>query len=767
MLVLQASAYAQTKLSPWRNNLTSGEYQISEKIILETDREIYMAGEKINISCFTFEPLLQDILKLSKIVYIEFFTSRNLLIEQIKIEMNQGNGSGYIEIPKRLLSGKYYLRAYTNYMKNYGLSGFSYSSVTVLNPFFEVSQDDRSSSLTSVLQKCTLYPEGGYVIYEHSNTIVCKFTSNSGHPVACIARVLDEHDRVISTFSTNAYGLGSFQFTPVPGSSYRVEAAAGAKIIMQEIEIPDQAVMLNIRKDEDVLHFSFPKHGIVEFPLRLKLVFPNASVLISGINENDSLISIATKSLPKGIVHFQLQNSRNEMLSFRNVYIPPEENTNCQLLTGKKRYGFRETLTLDVENKMEIANNTMMSISVFLIEVGCIEDYIKFDREEYLLSVLFPYLAGSHFPASKVINDSLFLEQILMAKSLDEMVIERNFGSEYNKLIFFPEIKKDMIFGSVSDDEDMAVGNSILIQSWIDSVSFMQTTRTNEEGKFFFASDREGENEMIIAHSKYAKGNIQLQDEFFPEFFPLTEEKITLNSAYKNVLEQQMLNLQISDSYSERKHNNGTKTETPFYVAPDKIFFIDDYIALSTLEEFLFEVVPDILPFKSKGKTVIRLPSPKTDVGFGDDPLYLVDGIPVFDADLIADLQCADLLSVGIVYEKYFYQNETFDGIIDIHSRTGNASILELPETIHSVHFTGIQQMNNEDLCLIPEADSRLPYFRTQLYWNPSVRPDENGKVRINFITPDNAGDYLIRCGLKTADGSVMYYYTSFSVDGS
>jgi hypothetical protein len=155
---------------------------------------------------------------------------------------------------------------------------------------------------------------------------------------------------------------------------------------------------------------------------------------------------------------------------------------------------------------------------------------------------------------------------------------------------------------------------------------------------------------------------------------------------------------------------------------------------------------------------------PQTDISFGDDPLFLVDGIPVFDADYIGNLKCSEISWVGVVYEKYFYQTESFDGILDIHTHKGDASILHIPESVISLYFTGIQPKQSKNELSIQEAYSPEPYFKTQLYWNPSLLLKPTGKTTLTFITPDNSGDYLVRCCLKSADGSVEYYYTSFSV---
>ena len=155
---------------------------------------------------------------------------------------------------------------------------------------------------------------------------------------------------------------------------------------------------------------------------------------------------------------------------------------------------------------------------------------------------------------------------------------------------------------------------------------------------------------------------------------------------------------------------------------------------------------------------------PWSESPIGDDPLFLVDGVPVFDADLIAKLKCSDLLSVGVIYDKYFFQYESFDGILDIHSKAGDASVLKIPKNICSVNFTGIQQVNRKSDLSIPDAKSREPYFKTQLYWNPSIGADATGTRKVEFWSSDNAGDYVINIQGILPDGSLCSFQKKLKV---
>jgi len=757
--------YSQIKFPLQEHASYTGKYQLKEKIILETDREFYMVGEEIYIACQSYEPVLQRILELSKIVYIEFYTSRNQIIEQVKIEMDKGIGSGFVKIPKRLSSGIYYVRAYTNYMKNLGCEGFSYSSVTVLNPFQELSPEGQNNSSVPTLQKCSVHPEGGQVVYGSPNTMVCEFSDNTGHPVPCNARVIDNNNQIVAGFSTNNYGLGSFVFSPRPNTGYRMEATSGEATIYMNIDIPEHAIALTkVRQDEQELQFRLLRYHYSEYPLQLKVMGSNSSVLIMIIAPKDSLITLKREILPKGIIQFRLQNSGGEILSFRNIYNSPNQYTELQLHTNKSEYGNRETVELAIESCQAGMLQEPLSVSVFMIENKNKADFFRAASQEFFKSSLYPFLSGSSFPANEVMRNAEFLENVLIAKKPGDSIPVIPDESTYQNLVYFPEIKQDLIFGTLLDDQKISMPSSVVWQTWIDTVSTLQTTRTNKEGKFIFLSERTGENRLILTHNKTTQGNIVLQEEFFPEFFSITEEKIHIDPENRNVLKQQMLNLQINDSYFENGKNGIKKTLLPFYLAPDKTFRISDFIPLSTLQEFLFEVVPGVLSYHYRNKTIIRMHFPQTDISFGDDPLFLVDGIPVFDADYIGNMKCSEISSVGVVYEKYFYQNESFDGILDIHTRKGDASILHIPESVNSLYFTGIQPKQTKDEFSIQDANSPEPFFKTQLYWNPSLFLKPTGKTTLTFITPDNSGDYLIRCCLKSMDGSLGYYYTSFSV---
>jgi hypothetical protein len=59
---------------------------------------------------------------------------------------------------------------------------------------------------------------------------------------------------------------------------------------------------------------------------------------------------------------------------------------------------------------------------------------------------------------------------------------------------------------------------------------------------------------------------------------------------------------------------------------------------------------------------------------------------------------------------------------------------------------------------------SRIPDFRNTLYWNPSIKPDHDGKASVEFWSSDNKADYLINIQGITQDGRLFSFHKIIKV---
>jgi hypothetical protein len=101
-----------------------------EAFRLFTDRNMYIIGEAIRFSAV--DAVEKD--SAEKVLYVEMITPEGTRITGGKYPIDKGLTHGCIEIPEDLLSGYYYIRAYTRSMRNYGPQAYDYVPLTVINP---------------------------------------------------------------------------------------------------------------------------------------------------------------------------------------------------------------------------------------------------------------------------------------------------------------------------------------------------------------------------------------------------------------------------------------------------------------------------------------------------------------------------------------------------------------------------------------------------------------------------------------------------------
>lgn len=121
---------------PARNggHVTSGSEQpAGEKIFVHTDREAYIAGEKIWFQVYLLDARSGRLTSTSNLVYVEILNSENRPVMQMRIMLEEGCGPGEANLPDTLSSGSYLLRAYTGAMKYFMPDGCFMKRINIYN----------------------------------------------------------------------------------------------------------------------------------------------------------------------------------------------------------------------------------------------------------------------------------------------------------------------------------------------------------------------------------------------------------------------------------------------------------------------------------------------------------------------------------------------------------------------------------------------------------------------------------------------------------
>lgn len=130
-------------------------------LTLVTDRSTYISGESVLFSVFLED--IVDALKtdLNTIVFVELITPEGIKVFNGKFLSVNASISSCFPIPADLLSGFYFLRAYTAEMRALGPGAYSYKQLRIINPATsEVLKQDEKANPAAVKIDFTKYSSG-------------------------------------------------------------------------------------------------------------------------------------------------------------------------------------------------------------------------------------------------------------------------------------------------------------------------------------------------------------------------------------------------------------------------------------------------------------------------------------------------------------------------------------------------------------------------------------------------------------------------------
>ena len=184
-----------------------------EKITLETDRHFYCINERIYFKADHKFNNQNEGIPWSNVLDVELIRWNGEKIVQAKYKIDDGGASGYLLIPNTVLSGNYYLRAYTRWMRNFMVEEYAYKVIKVLNPY--VNNIDDGINGESDIEAIYITPPTG----DTYNRIECFTDKNSYKQRDKIDLTLllhnieqDESDFCVSVAKTGSIDTNNYHF---------------------------------------------------------------------------------------------------------------------------------------------------------------------------------------------------------------------------------------------------------------------------------------------------------------------------------------------------------------------------------------------------------------------------------------------------------------------------------------------------------------------------------------------------------------------------
>jgi hypothetical protein len=343
------------------SNLVSSQNdsaKIIEKVYLHVDRESYYPGEDIWFKAYLIDATDRLLSSNSINIHVELISPDSKIIDSRVIKLDNGLGNGDFHLSEKLQSGRYRLRAYTNYMRNFGDQLFFNKDITIINSSDAGKAFSDSININRKTLEISFFPEGGSFVENVASMVAFKAVDGNGYGQNVSGDVYSSAGEKVTEFSSTHNGMGSFSFTPVPGLKYFAIIKRRNRDSLK-FEVPKSfpsGVVLGISKNQKKELAIIFKTNAETLPLILD---HDLSLAISARNiplktysfrmkSLNSFLNLPTDDLPDGIVMLTLMGADNKPLSERLVYIQNNDEVKVKVEAEKSVYRQRDSVSLKV-----------------------------------------------------------------------------------------------------------------------------------------------------------------------------------------------------------------------------------------------------------------------------------------------------------------------------------------------------------------------------------------------------------------------------------
>jgi len=349
--------------------------KIIEKVYLHIDRESYYAGDDIWFKAYLVEATDRLLTDHSTNLHVELISPSGEITDSRVVRITGGLGNGDFHLAGNLKSGRYMVRAYTNYMRNFGDNLFFHKDIIIIN-----STDSNKSfqdSVTVVTEKpeINFFPESGSLVDNVPSVIAFKSVDIHGIGYNVAGEIYSSTDEIVTTFKSTHKGMGIFSLTPTSGINYYalIKNRNGDLIRYDIPESFSTGVVLTISKNlERELFLNFKtnpatfnllKNSDLSLTVSARnLTFKTYSFRMQSLN---SFLRIPTEDLPDGIFILTLSGIDKLPLCERLVFIQNGEEVNIKIETDKAVYKQRDSVSVKISLVVNsrVPQNAFLSLS--------------------------------------------------------------------------------------------------------------------------------------------------------------------------------------------------------------------------------------------------------------------------------------------------------------------------------------------------------------------------------------------------------------------
>ncbi len=768
-----------------------------EKVYLHTDRSNYIFGENLWYKAYMVYAYTNTLYDSSKLLYVELISPDSKILARNITKLEAGLGHGDFKLTDSIgieKPGKYQIRAYTNWMRNFGDDFIFIKEIEIIDVNEQTTESTKESAKnlkTPTVQATDIsiqfFPEGGSLIEGVTSVVAFKATDAHGYPLYVKGQVFDTKGNLITSLESKHDGMGAFVLTPIKEEQYTVKIRSinESQLTATVPKAQKQGYVLSVSnyKGKKLITIKTNKETLKENSKESLIFIASAKGITyfegtQALAEEKTSFLLPEEDFPEGIAQMTLYDESMKPHSERLLYIEKEKDIDVTLTTNKEQYVPKEKVNIKVSAKTTQGTPVLASFSLASIEENKINGIANSNICSYFL--MESDIKGAvHNP-----GHYFDIENTRRLKDLDLLLLTQGWRDFLWKQL--PEFKGEKryniehtlnVSGRVKEGLGNAVKNTFNISMVLTNKEkmLMKNTTTNSNGGFKFedisflgeaslllnTQNKKGKNKgELFLYSMYRdpipadykeKTSAPSTEKDIAEFKANALKKsILFNVPYENMLDEVV----ITGKKNERKERTAIGSADYVRIIDEKTPYFSSITRLIQFSIPGIFVSGNSLRFsRYQGSPLILLDGAEMDISS-------LEGVATDDVDRIESITSAGAAVYG---------SRGGNGVILIYTKEGTVNG-RLKKVKHSISKK-IQGYYDARIFYSPNYDNpesienKDADIRNTLYWNPYVHPDENGNVELSYFNSEVSTEINVTLEGITEKGIPIVVKSNYNVE--
>lgn len=322
-----------------------------EKIYISHNQPYYASGDSLYSKIFLVNGRNHQYFDGTPIVYVDWIAESGDILDSFIVKINEGTADLTVPILRDYGEGRFFLRAYTQYQKNFADYFIFQKEIKVIGETPLQPKEETADKSNFSIQ---FFPEGGRLVAGLTVRIAFKAVDGQGKPIDVEGIIINKNKKVVTSFKSVNEGIGIFNLMPVIGEKY--SAKVNWNGVSKEFDLPNilkQGYALkasNRRKESLTLQLTAnTKSGLKGCTLVGHLRGqPFLNQFFEALDKQQLLLD--KREIPAGVLHFTLFDNKERPVCERLVFNNnPTASVSVNIDLPQTTYGTKDLVEGSIE----------------------------------------------------------------------------------------------------------------------------------------------------------------------------------------------------------------------------------------------------------------------------------------------------------------------------------------------------------------------------------------------------------------------------------